>query len=284
MFPDKRTNKATKKMRLKHLLCQAAREMNIVPGLHWTLVSVPKLVDAGYTTVFSKEGAVIYIDHTTTITDDKPPILEADRCNLTGLWKLPLYAEEIAANNEPPHNEAINVIFNLPSARQNFLWHHTAAGFPPKETFIRAICNGNYATWPKLTVQLIHKFMPDLDETAKRHRKSQCQGIRLTKQKAFEKMIKVEEARIKIKGDFSPFRPLPPTKLNNIFVHMEDLNEEIHTEQIGAFPHLSQCGNCYIMIAVHLNANYIFSEPMKNTRNCDELPESSRCAPVNLNF
>jgi hypothetical protein len=56
-------------------------------------------------------------------------------------------------------------------------------------------------------------------------------------------MIKVEEARIKIKGEFSPFRPLPPTKLNDIFVHMEDLNEEIHTNQIGAFPHTSQRGN-----------------------------------------
>jgi hypothetical protein len=82
MFPDKRTNKATNKMRLKHKLCPAAREMNIVPKLHSTLVSVPKLADAGYTTVFSKEGAAIYNDHTTTITANKPPVLEADRCNL----------------------------------------------------------------------------------------------------------------------------------------------------------------------------------------------------------
>ncbi len=152
MFPDKRTNKATKKMCLKHKLCPAAREMSIVPGLHSTLVSVPKLADAGYTTVFSKEGAAIYNDHTTTITADKPPVLEADRCNLTGLWKLPLHAEETAANKEPPHNEAINFIFDLPSACQNILWYHAVDGFPPKETFIRAICNRNYATWPKLTI------------------------------------------------------------------------------------------------------------------------------------
>ncbi len=85
MFPNKCTNKATKKMRLKHKLCPAAREMNIVPGLYSTLVSVPKLVDAGYTTVFSKEGVAIYDDHTTTIIADKPPVLEADRCDLTGL-------------------------------------------------------------------------------------------------------------------------------------------------------------------------------------------------------
>ncbi len=178
MFPDKGTNKAMKKMRQKHKLHPAAREMNIVPGLHSTLVSVPKLADARYTTVFSKKGGAIYDDHTTTITADKPPVLEANRCNLTGLWKLSLHPEGIAANGEPPHDEAINVIFDLPRARQNFLCYHAAARFPPKETFIKAVCNGNYATWPKLTIQLIHKYMPDLDETAKGHLKGQRQGVR----------------------------------------------------------------------------------------------------------
>jgi hypothetical protein len=72
-------------------------------------------------------------------------------------------------------------------------------------------------------------------------------------------MIKVEEASIKTKGDSSPFHPLPPTKLNNIFMCVEDLNEEIHTGQTGAFLHTSQRGNLYIMIAIHLNANYIFA-------------------------
>jgi hypothetical protein len=101
--------------------------------------------------------------------------------------------------------------------------------------------------------------MSDLDETAKGHLKGQCQGVRSTKQKAFKKMIGVEEARIKIKGESSPFCPFPPTKLNDIFVRLEDLNEEIHTNQTGAFPHTSQCGNRYIMVAVHLDANYIFA-------------------------
>jgi hypothetical protein len=139
MFPDKCTNKATKKMRLKHKLRPAEREMSIVPGLHLTLVSIPKLADAGYTTVISKEGAAIYNDYTTTITANKPPVLEAERCNLTGLWKIPLHAEETAANKDPPHTEAINVFFNLPRASQNFLWYHAAARFPVKETFIRVV-------------------------------------------------------------------------------------------------------------------------------------------------
>jgi len=46
MFPDGRTGKATTKMLLKHNLQLAAREMNIVPGLHSALISIPKLADA----------------------------------------------------------------------------------------------------------------------------------------------------------------------------------------------------------------------------------------------
>ncbi len=70
--------------------------------------------------------------------------------------------------------------------------------------------------------------------------------------------------RIKIKGESSLFRPLPPTMLNDIFMRLKDLNEEIHTNQTGAFPHISQRSNHYIMVAVHLDMNYIFSKPMKN--------------------
>jgi hypothetical protein len=85
MFPDKWTNKATKRMLTKHNLHPAAHEMNIVPGLHWTLISVLKQADAGYTTVFSKAGAAIYDDYTTTISASNPPVLDANRCDHTGL-------------------------------------------------------------------------------------------------------------------------------------------------------------------------------------------------------
>ncbi len=49
-----------------------------------------------------------------------------------------------------------------------------------------------------------------------------------------------------------------------MFVRVVDLTEEIHTDQTGAFPHTSQQGNRYIMVAIHLDAKYIVAEPMKN--------------------
>jgi len=166
MFPDKRTNKATKRMLTKHNLRPAAREVNIVPGLHSTLISVPKL------------GAMIYDDYTKKISASNPPVLNAARCKSTGLWKLPL-DDKTKKTSIPtsPTNEAINAIFDLLSARQTFLWYHASAGFPVKEQFIKAVRNGNYATWPKLTITLINKYMPDSDETAKGHLKGQRQGI-----------------------------------------------------------------------------------------------------------
>ena len=265
MFPDKRTNKATKRMLAKHNLRPAARKMNIVPGLHSTLVSVPKLVGAGYTTVFSKAGAAIYDDYTTTISASNPPVLNAKRCDHTWLWKLPLDDKTKETSGTPPTNKAINVIFDLLSARQTFLWYHAAAGFPIKESFIKAVRNGNYATWPKLTVTLINKYMPDSDKTAKGHLKGQCKGIRSTKHNAFTALVEQEqeETRIKIEGESSPYKPLPTTKLNDIFIRVVDLTDEIHTDQTGAFPHTSQQGNRYIMVAIHLDAKYIFAEPMK---------------------
>jgi hypothetical protein len=136
----------------------------------------------------------------------------------------------------------INVIFNLPRSCKTFLWYYASAGFPPKETFIDTVRNRNYATWTKLTVMLINSFYPDSDETVKVHLKSQRQGIRSTKQKAFEKVIENKTIRIKIKGKKSPFHHIPLTKTQEAFFRIEDLSDSIHTDQTGAFPFTSQQG------------------------------------------
>ncbi len=77
MLPDKSRVRATHKMLLKHKLREGAREMNIVPGLHSTLASVPKILDKDYIVVFDKKSAKTYNAKTTTITTMAEPILEA---------------------------------------------------------------------------------------------------------------------------------------------------------------------------------------------------------------
>jgi hypothetical protein len=212
MLPDKSKKRTTHKMLLKHKIREGARGMNIVPGLHSTLVSVPKMVDEDYIVVFYKKSAKTYDATATTISATEQPVLEAPRCTSTGLWLMPLDADR-DKENDGHHNsnierenasniggasEKANAIFKLPSTRQIILYHHALAGFPIKETFLDAIRAGNYATWPGLTVAVLHKYFPDLDETQKGHMKGQRQGICSTKQKALDHLVESEKT-VKIK-------------------------------------------------------------------------------------
>ena len=43
-----------------------------------------------------------------------------------------------------------------------------------------------------------------------------------------------------------------------------DLKEEIYTDQKGQFPFKSNKGNRYVMVAIHIDASYMFMEVMKN--------------------
>ncbi len=56
----------------------------------------------------------------------------------------------------------------------------------------------------------------------------------------------------------------PSNKTKKKCICIEDLNKEIHSDETRASLHTTRCGNRYIMVAIHLDANYIFAEPMKN--------------------
>ncbi len=132
-----------------------------MPGLHLALVIVPKLANAGYTTILTKDGAAIYNDNTTAITASNLPILEFDWCQHTRMWRLNLDTKNPSTHSPDEQyvtSEMINVILGLPSSRKTFLWYHASAGFPQKKPFINAVRNGNYATWSKLTVTLINQY------------------------------------------------------------------------------------------------------------------------------
>ncbi len=92
----------------------------------------------------------------------------------------------------------------------------------------------------------------------------------MTKQKALEKNIENKTVRIKVKGGKSPFHHITITKTHKAFFCIEDLSSLIHTDQMGAFPFTSQRGNRYIIVAIHLDANYIFVKPM-HSRSKEEM-------------
>jgi hypothetical protein len=152
--------------------------MNIIPGLNAPLVSVPKLADTGYITLFEKSIANVYNKATTKVISLEKPVIQAPRCHSSGLCKMGLEPRDITgATKNKFSTESINALFDLPSTKQTALWYHAAAGYPEKETFLDAICKGNYATWPGLTVKMMSRHFPELIETKKGHKKRARQGI-----------------------------------------------------------------------------------------------------------
>jgi hypothetical protein len=85
MLPDKTKIKATNKMWLKHNLWPKASKINIMPSLRSMLISVPKMADADYITIFDINEARIYDATTTIVSASKKPLLIAPRCQDTGL-------------------------------------------------------------------------------------------------------------------------------------------------------------------------------------------------------
>jgi hypothetical protein len=204
--------------------------MNIVPGLHSTLVRVPKIVDKDYIIVFNENSAKTYDATTTIITATTEPVLEAPWCTSTGLWLIPLKTKtnssdqnvNIAgdrASNIQGATERANAIFELPSTRQTILYHHALVGFPLKETFLNAVWAWNYATWPGLNIVALHKYFPDLDKMQKGHMKGQWQGIHSTKQRALDHLVESEKL-VKIKVEPGTEEVSPAKCHNDIFVHV----------------------------------------------------------------
>jgi hypothetical protein len=177
----------------------------------------------------------------------------APRCQDMGLWKLNL-DYKVLGQEYPKQfivgvNKA-NAIFDFLNNQQSLLYHHLLAGFPPKELFLAVVQVGNYARWLGLTTILISKHFPDLDKMQKGHMKGQQKGIRSTKVRA-PVAIKIEPG--------TENSPLPTiNKHYDFFIVVYKLLDMIRTDQTGTFLMISQQGYWYIMVDIHLDANFIF--------------------------
>ncbi len=165
-------------------LSPQARKADVLPGLRPnTLISVGKLANADYTTIFHPrgDGVTVHKKGTLKITQWRKPVLQGWR-DANGLWRLSRQDEHKRAVQKQKKNEVAANVYSLPSITQTIRYLHAAAGFPTKDSWVKAIKNGNYDTWPGLTVDNVKKHFPESVETQKGHMKKQRQNVRSTKQ------------------------------------------------------------------------------------------------------
>jgi hypothetical protein len=111
---------------------------------------------------------------------------------------------------------------------------HAACFSPVKSTWITAIKNGNFTSWPGLTEQAVEKYLSKSTSTTKVHLNQQRQNARTTKVKDPKVIITEPDLDQGIKTQF-------------VYAATIDAGQ-IYTDQTGIFPVVSSKGNKYIMI------------------------------------
>ena len=129
---------------------------------------------------------------------------------------------------------------------------HACCFSPAPSTFITAIKNGNFISWPGLTPSLISKMPPSVN-TAKGHLTQERQGLQSTKN-----LIQHE--------DFNPKQEIKNVKTNCFMAKIQQFTatDKAYSDLTGRFPVQSSRGNNYVMVVYCYDANAIIAEPLKN--------------------
>ena len=138
----------TAELNLPSLPANFPTKGHVMPSFKHTLLGIGKICDADCKVVFTNEEVVVY-------NAQQQPILSGWR-ETTGakLWRIALSPDK---ENLPPIPETATrstlqaySAYDLPSVEALVKYFHAAAGFPVKDTWCKAIKNGNYASWPGL--------------------------------------------------------------------------------------------------------------------------------------
>jgi hypothetical protein len=133
---------------------------------------------------------------------------------------------------------------------------HDACFSPVKSTWIKAIKNGNFSSWPGLNEHNVEKYLSKSTSTAKGHLNQQRQNVRTTKIKDAQLIDSENDQDHGIKTQF-------------VYAATIDAGQ-IYTDQTGRFPVVSRKGNKYIMILYDYDSNAILAQPIKD-RTAPEL-------------
>ena len=140
---------------------------------------------------------------------------------------------------------------------------HAGAGFLVRCTWLRAIKNGKFNSWPGLTYNNAAKYFPQSVETIKEHMVQSSQGVRSTK-KISRKIHNNQIEKYQQQSNTDDIVPNQNTKEIHIW---DQPIRKLYTDDCGRFPIWSRSGNEYIMIAYNFNPNTILQAPFVNIKD-----------------
>jgi hypothetical protein len=220
-----------------------ARHAHILPGLvNNSLIPLGKLCDNGCSVTFTQDQVTVSKNEKCVMYGSRDPKLRLWRVNL----KQRFETKHIQCNHAHDNNNQKNLI--------NYL--HAACFSPVKSTWLKAIKNGNFSSWPGLTEHAVEKHLSKSTSTTKGHLNQQRQNART---------IKIKDTKVIVTG------PDLDHGIKTQFVYAATIDAgQIYTDQTGRFPVVSRKGNKYIMILYDYDSNAILAQPIKD-RTAPEL-------------
>jgi hypothetical protein len=220
-----------------------ARQAHILPGLvHNSLISVGKLCDNRCSVTFTQEQV--------TVSKNGKCVVDGSQDPKSRLWHV--YLKKRFETNQVHCNHA----HDDSNQKDLINYLHAACFSPVKSTWITAIKNGSFTSWPGLTEHAVEKHLSKSTSTTKGHLNQQRQNARTTKFKDTKVIFTEPDLDHGIK-----------TQL--VYAATIDAGQ-MYTDQTGRFPVLSSKGNKYIMILYDYDSNAILAQPIKD-RTAPEL-------------
>jgi hypothetical protein len=213
-----------------------ARKAHILSGLvHNSLISVGQLCDNGCGVTFTQEQV--------TVSKNGKCVMYGSRDPRSRLWRVDLkqrFETNQVQCNHAHDNSNQKVLIN---------YLHAACFSPVKSTWITAIKNGHFTSWPGLTEHAVEKHLSKSTSTKKGHLNQQRQNAITTKVKDHTVIMTEPDLDQGIKTQY-------------VYAATIDAGQ-IYTDQTGRFPVVSSKGNKYIMILYVYDNNAILAQPIK---------------------
>jgi hypothetical protein len=233
-------------------LSTSARKVHIFKDLQSaSLISLGQLCD---------DNCVVTLDkNELQVKKNNKLLLKGTRNPSDGLWDIPITIPTTKLQPRLSHvfHHRANVIITKNKSKTELVQYlHACCFSPAHSTFIQAVKNGNFITWPGLDATSIHKYLPDSVATAKGHLDQEQQNLQSTKTKV----------STSVQEDFFPTSPTPSVTTNEYCALLFPFIPKStgYTDLTGRFPHISARGNKYLLIVYDFDSNAILAEPLKS--------------------
>jgi len=228
-----------------------ARQAHIFPQLTRALPSIGQLCDHGCTAIFDHNNVKIL--HNNIV------LLHGFRDSGTNLWKIPL-TQDHTLQTVPISTAAptqANSAYHTSTQPKLVQFMHAVCGYHVPSTWIQAIQNGNFAIWPGLTADAVHKHLPKSTATVKGDLNQQQKNVRSTQLQVSEPNPTKKNKSPIIDSDLN-------IKTHQIFAATIEVTGQISTDLTGRFPVTSSRGNKYLLVLYNYDSNSILTAAMKN--------------------